>query len=99
MESNYTVGLTTLVEALALGKPVICSRNPNFPIDVELMGCGISVPYGDVEGWVRAIEAMLSRPDKAREMGRRGRELAESIFNDVRCGGEMAAVLRQISKI
>ena len=32
MDFPYTVGLTTLVEAFALGIPVICSRNPNFEI-------------------------------------------------------------------
>lgn len=32
----YTVGLTTLVEAMALGLPVITTDNMNYPIDVEV---------------------------------------------------------------
>ena len=35
MDFPYTVGLTTLVEAFALGIPVICSRNPNFEMDID----------------------------------------------------------------
>lgn len=97
-ESKYTVGLTTLVEALALGKPVICSRNPQFPIDVEESGCGISVPYYDVEGWERAIRYISSHPEEAREMGRRGRLLAERMYNDERCAREVAQLLKSVVK-
>lgn len=95
-ETNYTVGLTTLVEALALGLPVICSRNPNMPIDVGEEGCGISVPYYDVEGWRRAIRRIADHPDEAREMGRRGRALAERLFNDENCAMEMADVIKGV---
>lgn len=86
--SKYTVGLTTLVEALAMGLPVITTRNVTFPFDVDAEGCGISVDYYDTEGWKRAIAYIASHPDEAREMGRRGRLLAEKTFNDVRCARE-----------
>ncbi|MGN0069962.1 MAG: glycosyltransferase [Prevotella sp.] len=95
METKYTVGLTTLVEALALGLPVICSHNPQIPVDIEREGCGIAVPYRDVEGWKRAIGYMASHPDEAREMGKRGRALAERLYNNRRCAEEVAAVLRK----
>lgn len=93
-ESNYTVGLTTLVEALALGKPIICSRNLNMPVDVEKEGCGIAVDYYDVDGWVDAIRRIAADPSKAAEMGRRGRRLAETCLNDRRCANDIASVLR-----
>lgn len=93
-ESKYTVGLTTLVEALALGKPIICSRNPQFPIDVQQQGCGISVPYYDVEGWTKAINYMSTHPEEAREMGRRGRHLAETLYNDRLCAAQVAQVIK-----
>jgi len=94
-ETKYTVGLTTVVEALALGKPIICSRNPQIPVDFDKEGCGISVPYYDVDGWVNAIEFMKNNPDKAREMGERGLELAKTTYNDTRCAKEAAEVLKQ----
>lgn len=96
-ETRYTVGLTTVVEALALGLPVVCSRNPQIPVDFDGEGCGITVPYHDVDGWAEALRYIAGHPDEAREMGLRGRALAERMFNDGRCAREVADVLRKLS--
>lgn len=93
--TRYTAGLTTVVEALALGLPIVCSRNPQIPIDFDREGCGISVEYGDVEGWQRATSYLASHPDEARRMGERGRQIAEERFNDRQCASEVAAVLKE----
>lgn len=77
----YTVGLTTLVEAMGLGLPVISSRNPNFGIDIDKEGIGITVAYGDIKGWTEAAEYIASHPDEARRMGEKSRRLAEERFN------------------
>lgn len=95
--TRYTAGLTTVVEALALGLPIICSRNPQIPVDFDREGCGISVEYGDVEGWQRAVEYIATHPDEARLMGERGRALAEQMFNDERCAKEVAEWIKQFS--
>lgn len=97
-ETKYTVGLTTVVEALALGKPIICSRNPQIPVDFDKEGCGISVPYYNIEGWENAIRYMMQHPDEARQMGERGRELARTTYNDRRCAEEVASVLKSTQK-
>lgn len=95
--TNYTVGLTTVVEALALGLPIICSRNPQMPVDIEKEQCGLIVDYGDVEGWVRAIRFVADHPEEARKMGVRGRQLAERTFNIRQCTREMSSVIRQMT--
>lgn len=92
-ETKYTVGLTTLVEALALGLPLVCSRNPNFPIDIDQEGIGIAVPYYDADGWQQAVDYIARHPDEARQMGERARRLAERTFNDEQCAREVAEVL------
>ena len=92
--TRYTAGLTTVVEALALGLPMVCSRNPQIPVDFDREGCGIAVDYGDVEGWQRATEYLATHPDEARRMGERGRRIAETRFNDRQCAKEIASVLR-----
>lgn len=94
--SNYTVGLTTVVEALALGLPIICTRNEQMPMDIEREGCGIWVDVGDVEGWRRAIGFIADNPDKAREMGRKGRLLAERLYNIEHCAAEIAGVMKSL---
>lgn len=95
-ETNYTVGLTTLVEALAFGLPVIISRNPNQPFDVSEEECGISIPYGDVEGWKKAVRLIADNPDEAARMGRRARELAERTYNVSNCAHAVAEALKQV---
>ena len=92
-ETSYTVGLTTVVEALAMGLPRICSHNPQIPVDIDGEQCGITVPYGDVEAWQRAITYMQEHPDEAAAMGRRGRRLAETTYNDTICAAEVAQVI------
>ena len=96
METKYTVGLTTVVEALALGIPVICSKNPQIPINLDDEACGISVAYGDEEGWKRAISYLQENPEEARLMGCRGRALAKRIYNDEHCAQEVSAVLHKV---
>lgn len=96
-ESNYTVGLTTIVEALALGVPIICSKNVQLPMDIEKEGCGLTVGYGDVDGWVKAIRYISSHPEEALKMGQRGRALAEKYYNDRECAREVADILHRLN--
>ena len=97
-ETNYTVGLTTLVEALALGLPVISTRNDTFPFDIEKEGVGIAVPYYDSVAWEKAIRFIVSNPEEAEEMGRRARQLAESSFNLDICTHEVAEAIKKFDK-
>ncbi len=97
LPSKYTVGLTTLVEALALGKPIITSRNINYPFSVEEEGCGISVDYHDVIGWKAAITYMAQHPAAAQAMGLRAQEMAREQYNDSACAQGVAALLRAVT--
>jgi glycosyltransferase involved in cell wall biosynthesis len=68
------VGFTELIDALALGKPVVMTRNVHF--SPEEIGCGLSVAPGDVAGWREALASVTP------EMGKRGRAFVEA--NDYR---------------
>jgi glycosyltransferase involved in cell wall biosynthesis len=94
----YTLGLTSLVEAMALGLPVITTDNPYYPIDVEKENIGIKVPHGDVEAWVKAILFLSAHPDQANEMGDNGRRLAEKQYNLNLFTEEIASILLTIIK-
>jgi glycosyltransferase involved in cell wall biosynthesis len=96
METHYTVGLTTLVEAMALGLPVICSRNTTFAMDIDKEKAGITVPYYDVKGWQNAIEYIATHPEEAKIMGRNGRALAERLFNLEKYSAEVAQAILKI---
>jgi glycosyltransferase involved in cell wall biosynthesis len=79
--TNGLAGLTSLVDALGLGKPVIMTRNASIDVDVEAEGIGLWVDAGDVEGWRRALRALAGDEARCREMGRRARALAERRYN------------------
>lgn len=89
----YTIGLTTLVEALALGLPVISTRNPKFEMDLEKEQAGLLVEYADVKGWEKALKQLHEHPEQAREMGKNGRRMAESTYNLENYSRELAEVL------
>lgn len=86
-EVSYCLGLTSVIEAMALGKPIISSRNPYCPIDIEKEGIGIIAD--DEESWINAINYLYSHPDEAKQMGMRARRLAEQKYNIKECAKQI----------
>lgn len=76
---NYCVGLTSIIEAMAMGKPIISSPNPYSPVDIAKERIGIVAD--SVEEWVSAIQYMQDHPDEAEAMGQRARHMAEEYYN------------------
>ena len=74
-------GLTSLMDVIGIGKPVIMTRQPFIDLDIEVEGIGIWVDDGDVDGWVKAIRYFENYPEQAIEMGKRARQLAETRMN------------------
>lgn len=74
-------GLTEAADALALAKPIIATRSPCFPFDLEAIGCGVWVEPGDRDGWRTALSALLADPERRRAMGAAGRRYAEGSCN------------------
>lgn len=97
-KSNYTVGLTTVVEALALGLPILCTHNPQMPIDIEAEGCGFWIEAKDVEGWKERLRYIADHTEEAQMMGRKGRALAEQYYNVRQCGKEVANIIMKWQK-
>lgn len=77
MPSDTDNGITVILEAMAMGKPVICSRTKG-QVDVIQDGItGIFVPRGDPVALRRAILDLWNDPDRARKMGAQGRAYIE----------------------
>lgn len=74
-QEGFSMAIT---EAMACARPVVVSDACHFP-EVGSAGAGHVVTL-DVAEVARAISAVLSDPEGAREMGRRGRGLVESRF-------------------
>jgi glycosyltransferase involved in cell wall biosynthesis len=76
-------GITSVLEAMALARPVIVTRTGAVAeaIDVEALGVGRFVPVGDARALAEAVRFMFENPFEADAMGRRGRELCDRIYN------------------
>jgi glycosyltransferase involved in cell wall biosynthesis len=66
-------GINVILEAMAMGKPVICSRTRG-QVDVIQDGVtGLFVPVGDARALREAIVSLWSDPQRARAMGEAAR--------------------------
>jgi len=80
--SHYMNGYPTkLFEYMAAGLPVIASDFPLWRPIFEETGCGVLVDSSNIRAVADAVVALLNDPDKAREMGRRGREAVAARYN------------------
>jgi glycosyltransferase involved in cell wall biosynthesis len=71
-------GMTTIVEALAMGKAVVTMTIPGALVDlIRHDEHALYVPPGDVDALRAAIARLLDRPDEAERLGRAGRALVE----------------------
>jgi colanic acid/amylovoran biosynthesis glycosyltransferase len=83
---------TVLIEAMALGVPVISTPVTGIPELVRHDETGVIVPEHDPAALADAIETALTHPQRAREMADAGRQLVEKEF-DLR---ENVAQIRQL---
>jgi glycosyltransferase involved in cell wall biosynthesis len=78
---KFQAGVTAILECLAMGKTVICSRVPG-QTDVVVEGeNGQYVPRGDPPTLSAEIRRLLSRPEEAVRLGANGRKLVECQMN------------------
>ena len=97
--TEYTAnGYTNLMEAMALGLPVIVTRTGALPgeLDVEAAGCGLHVPPEDPAALARAIEAIANDTERARAMGEAGRTLCENRFDIRSMAGRLHAFFESL---
>lgn len=76
---NEAFGVVYL-EALAHGKPVICSKGEGMAPIIEREQVGITVPARNAKALAEAIELLLNDPENSKQMGERGRTLVLSKF-------------------
>lgn len=82
-----------LIEAIAMGRPVITSTSRGCRVAVREGGNGMIVPAGDASALAGAMARLLLRPDLIPAMSRASREFAEAQFDSRRINARMLAAL------
>ena len=85
-----------VMEAMALQKPVICSRIAGLPEVVRDGQTGILVPPGDADALQGALEQLFGDADLRRELGENARRFLEENFDQGACLDAMEAYFRRI---
>jgi glycosyltransferase involved in cell wall biosynthesis len=79
--ARHACGYAVIADAMAMGRAVIATRTAS-PSDFLVEGeTGLYVEPGDADDLRRTILDLLSHPERAREMGQRGRERMESLYS------------------
>jgi glycosyltransferase involved in cell wall biosynthesis len=84
-----------IVEAMALGKPVVATRVAGPTEIVEDGTSGLLVPPGDPRPTAAAIMQLLEDPELAERLGEQARQRAHA-FSEERMGREFAALIRHV---
>ena len=84
----YPCGLTSIVEAMALGKPIIATYNPWYGIDIEKEGIGFIAKSS--EDWEKIIGEISRNPQQLAQMGEKAYQLAVKKYN-IQNTGRMVA--------
>lgn len=64
---------------------------------IEESGCGGVFDHGDVDGVVAFVRALVDDPERARDMGRRGRAVFDADYDRPRSTGEFSQLLRGLA--
>jgi glycosyltransferase involved in cell wall biosynthesis len=75
-ETDFQAGITTILEAMSMGRAVVCSRTQGQSDTIIDGATGIYVPPGDSAALAAAIQRLLADPELAARMGAAGRQWA-----------------------
>lgn len=84
-----------IVEAMALGIPIVSTNISGIPECVEEGVSGVLVAEKDPSAFANGIAALLDRPEWARQLGRAGRAKVERDYDALRNVKKIGAALRQ----
>jgi len=95
-DQSNLAGLTSLMDAFALGRAVLMTRNRHIDVDIEAEGIGFWIEPGDVEGWLHRLNWVSDHPEEVQAMGWRARCMADKTHTSFQFAMSLANLLKQV---
>lgn len=86
----------SLLEAMAMGKPVVATAVGGIPEIIEHRTNGFLVPPADIEGLAAAIKTVIDNPPMAINMGIAAREFIENNYSITATVGKWEALYKSL---
>jgi glycosyltransferase involved in cell wall biosynthesis len=99
LPSRYEGHPLVLLEAMALGKPVVATRIPGIREVVESGRTGVLVPPGDADALVATLRSLVENPELRASLGARARELVKSRYALADVHDRIVTFLEQAARI
>ena len=87
---------TSVLDAMALRKPVVATRAGGIPESVQDGTTGLLVTPGDACALAEALRTMLQQPERGRAFGEAGRRRVEQFFTVERMGAATLKVYHDV---
>ena len=84
-----------VLEAMIAARPIVASRVGGIPEMISDGETGLLVDPEDTEGWAQALIALLTDPERARQMGIRAREDALDRFDPAKIAAQRETIYRE----
>ena len=74
-DADDTCGYTNMLEAMAMGKPVLMTSSGCLHLNPKINNFGISIEKGNVSQWKHSMMRILNNPGQAQALGSHGRKI------------------------
>ncbi|MFK9093294.1 glycosyltransferase family 4 protein [Bacillus salipaludis] len=81
------------LETMILGKPTIVSNTGGMKGIVKHLQTGMLMVPGDVESLLKQIDFLMNNPEKAEEIGNKGRQIVKNLYGWKRIASETSRVM------
>jgi glycosyltransferase involved in cell wall biosynthesis len=92
---EFQAGITAILEAMAMGRAVVCSRIPGQTDAVIDGETGTYVAPGDPAALRAALEHLLNHPEVAERMGKAGRRIVQQHMSLERYAERLSGFVRE----
>jgi glycosyltransferase involved in cell wall biosynthesis len=75
---DFQAGITTILEAMSMGLPVVCTRTSGQTDTIVDGKTGVLVPVGDVQALAAAIQRLIDEASTVERIGRQARSWVEA---------------------